>query len=166
MKGGWVQDRWRGKDGEDGGRRVDGWWMEGGWREDGEDRRRMEDGPALTPTPRKSMMSPLSGSLSLNKSHQGPGSTSSIGSSTHVVQSSPTSPSTSNLGAGGGSNYTVVTKKNMLAMKRVLTIAHQLGNNLCESWAIVLDTLDAINTTLVDTSTVVVENEITDARAY
>eukprot|EP01127_Copromyxa_protea_P021534 TRINITY_DN7426_c0_g1_i1.p1 TRINITY_DN7426_c0_g1~~TRINITY_DN7426_c0_g1_i1.p1 ORF type:complete len:1518 (+),score=255.28 TRINITY_DN7426_c0_g1_i1:646-4554(+) len=59
-------------------------------------------------------------------------------------------------------NNTVVTKKNVLAMKRVLTIAHQLGNNLSESWAIVLDTLDVIHTTLVDTSSVVVDNDLSD----
>lgn len=77
--------------------------------------------------------------------------------------STPNSTSTASCNQTSGSN-TVVTKKNMLAMKRVLTIAHQLGNNLCDSWAIVLDTLDVINTTLADPSSIVVDNESTDIR--
>lgn len=85
-----------------------------------------------------------------------------------LTKSQGVSPAASMTGSTGGSaaintNNTIVTKKNMLAMKRVLTIAHQLGNNLCESWAIVLDTLDVIHTALVDSSTIVVENDASDA---
>ena len=44
-------------------------------------------------------------------------------------------------------------------MKRVVTIAHQMGNDLCESWAIVLDTLDMINIAVTDPNTTLLDND-------
>lgn len=60
-------------------------------------------------------------------------------------------------------NQPYVTKKNLLAMKRMLYTAHEMGNSLQNSWSILLDSLDTMHSVLVDPQTVVIDNDVSES---